>query len=215
MSLVEAGANVVLHGRTTERVARLARETGQDVIACDLASPAGESALRARLQGWDGLDVLVLSCGMYQRSLDPRVLETQLSASLIAPYTALQVALPLVVAAKGQIVFINSTQALRASRDVGQYAATQHALRAIADSTREEVNALGVRVLTVFGGSTAGDRQRAICESDNVPYRPELLIQPADVAHVVFAMLTLPRTAEVTDLILRPMHSPPPRKIGL
>jgi NADP-dependent 3-hydroxy acid dehydrogenase YdfG len=33
-----------------------------------------------------------------------------------------------------------------------------------------------------------------------------LLIQPADVAHAVITMLTLPRTVEATQIMLRPMR---------
>ena len=36
-------------------------------------------------------------------------------------------------------------------------------------------------------------------------YRPELLLQSADVASVVVNALSLPRTAEVTDISIRPM----------
>jgi len=36
-------------------------------------------------------------------------------------------------------------------------------------------------------------------------YRPELLLQPEDVASIVLAALSLPRTAEVTDLAIRPL----------
>ena len=41
---------------------------------------------------------------------------------------------------QGQIVFINSTVGLVAKAGVGQYAATKHALKAFADSLRDEVN---------------------------------------------------------------------------
>jgi NADP-dependent 3-hydroxy acid dehydrogenase YdfG len=36
-------------------------------------------------------------------------------------------------------------------------------------------------------------------------YKPELLLQPEDVASVVMNALTLPRTAEVTDISMRPL----------
>jgi NADP-dependent 3-hydroxy acid dehydrogenase YdfG len=40
------------------------------------------------------------------------------------------------------------------------------------------------------------------------PYRPERLVQPEDVAAMVGAALTLPRTAEVTELSMRPLIKP-------
>ena len=43
------------------------------------------------------------------------------------------------------MIFFNSTQGLVASTGVDQFAATGHAMRALADSTRAEVNSHGVR----------------------------------------------------------------------
>jgi NADP-dependent 3-hydroxy acid dehydrogenase YdfG len=36
------------------------------------------------------------------------------------------------------------------------------------------------------------------------PYYPELLLQPEDIAAAVICALRLPRTAEITDLHIRP-----------
>jgi NADP-dependent 3-hydroxy acid dehydrogenase YdfG len=38
------------------------------------------------------------------------------------------------------------------------------------------------------------------------PYRPELLLQPEDIAAVVVQALQLPLTAEVTTLSIRPLR---------
>jgi NADP-dependent 3-hydroxy acid dehydrogenase YdfG len=112
----------------------------------------------------------------------------------------------LLKASQGQIVFINSTLGLNAKRpEVGQYAATKHALKAVADSLREEVNQDGIRILSVYPGRTATPRQKRLQEEEGRAYRPELLMQPEDVATIVLCALTLPRTAEVTDISLRPM----------
>jgi NADP-dependent 3-hydroxy acid dehydrogenase YdfG len=114
----------------------------------------------------------------------------------------LQALLPFLVISKGQVIFINSTQGLAASPGVGQFAATQHAMRALADSLRGE--ALGVRVTSLFLGRTATARQEAIFAMENRPYTPELLIQPADVATMVASLRTLPRTTEVMEITMRP-----------
>ena len=75
----------------------------------------------------------------------------------------------------------------------------------MADSFRDEVNERGVRVLSVFVGRTASRMQAAVHEHEGRPYRPERLLQPDDVASMIVAALQLPRTAEVTDLHIRPM----------
>ena len=130
--------------------------------------------------------------------------ESQFRTNVLAPFRLTQLLLPTLVSSRGQIVFMNSSAGRRASAGVSQYAATKHALRAVADSLREECNAAGVRVCSLFLGSTATPMQASIREQQARPYEPERLIQPEDVAEMVIAILSLPRTAEVTDLIMRP-----------
>ena len=86
-----------------------------------------------------------------------------------------------------------------------QYDSTKHALKALADSLRGEINRHGVRVLSVYLGRTASEMQERIHRMEGKPYRPELLLQPNDVASIVVNVLSLPRTAEVTDISIRPM----------
>jgi NAD(P)-dependent dehydrogenase (short-subunit alcohol dehydrogenase family) len=152
------------------------------------------------------LDILVLGSGIYERSHDPAVFIDQLATNLVGPYSLLRELLPLIVEAKGQVVFINSTQGLRAAANVGQYAATKHALKALADSLRDEVNPHGVRVMSIFLGRTATEMQRAIFAAEGRAYRPECLVQPIDVGELIVFLLKLPRTCEITDLIMRPMQ---------
>jgi NADP-dependent 3-hydroxy acid dehydrogenase YdfG len=121
-----------------------------------------------------------------------------------APYLLTQLLLPLIKESKGQVVFINSTAGMHARAKVSQYAATKHALKAIADSLREEINADGVRVLSVYPGRTATPMQKAVHDLEGKAYRPEFFMQPDDVAVMVVSALSLPRSAEVTDIMVRP-----------
>jgi NADP-dependent 3-hydroxy acid dehydrogenase YdfG len=131
--------------------------------------------------------------------------DRQYRVNVRAPYLLTQLLLPRIISSRGQIVFVNSSAGLHARKGVGQYAATKHALRGIADSLREEVNEHGVRVLSVFLGRTASRMQANVYGREGRPYRPELLLQPDDVASVIVHALELPRTAEVTDIHLRPL----------
>jgi short-subunit dehydrogenase len=131
--------------------------------------------------------------------------DLQYKVNVRAPYALTQRVLPFLVAARGNVVFINSMVGLAAKRaDVGQYSATKHALKAVADSLREEVNPRGVRVLTMYIGSTATPMQEALFKQEGAPYCPEILMQPEDVASVLIHTLGLAATAEVTDISIRP-----------
>jgi NAD(P)-dependent dehydrogenase (short-subunit alcohol dehydrogenase family) len=175
-------------------------------VVADLTEPEGVSAVDRAVADRGKLDVLVLGSGVYKRSTDPVDLSQQFASNVVGPYALLVCASPYLVRAQGQVVFINSTQGVRAAAGVGQFAATQHAMRAIADSFRDEVNEAGVRVLTIYLGRTATARQRTIYALEKRPYKPEQLIQPDDVAQVILNLATLPRTTEATEITLRPMR---------
>jgi NADP-dependent 3-hydroxy acid dehydrogenase YdfG len=206
IALAGAGTHVIAVGRSRERLAELATHAPEliEPVAADLTRDDERSVVAQAASRAERLDMLVLGSGIYERSHDPSALRRQFAANVEAPYALLQTMLPMLKAASGQVVFINSTQGLTASPDVGQYAATQHAMRAIADSLRDEVNASGVRVTSIFLGRTATARQAQIFAMEGRPYPPERLIQPTDLAGVVLTLLTLPPTVEATNISLRP-----------
>ena len=105
-------------------------------------------------------------------------------------------------------MFVNSSAAIGARPGIGQYSATQHARSALADTLRAEVNADGIRVLSVYPGRTATRMQERIFRAEQRRYEPERLLQPGDIAEVVVGSLALPRSAEVTALHIRPMEKP-------
>jgi NAD(P)-dependent dehydrogenase (short-subunit alcohol dehydrogenase family) len=208
--LLQADAEVFMLGRN---IGRLLNPRPPDstrercrFVAADLTEPGAVERIVAELSPRGRLDILILSSGIYERSREPEIFARQIGANLLGPYSLLQQLLPMLIEAQGQIVFINSTQGLRAAAGIGQFAATQHAMKAVADSLRDEVNARGVRVVSLFLGRTAGERQRMIFAAEGRDYPPERLIQPADVAKLVLFLLRLPRTSEVTDIVLRPMQ---------
>src|SRR5205814_5706068 len=81
--------------------------------------------------------------------------DRQYRVNVRAPLLLTQALLPLIVRARGHIVFVNSSVGRSIKPNVGAYAASKHALRALADTLRAEINPRGVRVLTVFPGNTA------------------------------------------------------------
>ena len=133
-------------------------------------------------------------------------LDQQYRNNVRGPYLLTQALLPLLRRRQGQVVFINSSLGLTARGQVGPYAATKHALKALADSFREEVNVERLRVLSVYLGRTASPMQALIHAMEGKAYHPEYLLQPSDVAAVVLNALCLPRTAEVTDISIRPLR---------
>jgi NADP-dependent 3-hydroxy acid dehydrogenase YdfG len=217
LALAERGADLWLVARGRDELEAAAREVRAgaprvEVRPTDLTADDQVERLAAELNDPGRLDVLVHSAGVM--ALGPMEgaalsdFDAQYATNVRGVYALTQALLPALKTSRGQVVFMNSTAALHPGAGVGQYAATSAAVRVIADSLRDEINEDGVRVLSVFPGRTATPRQKRIHAGEGRDYLPERLMQPSDVARMVVAALELPRTAEVTELSMRPFLKP-------
>jgi NADP-dependent 3-hydroxy acid dehydrogenase YdfG len=208
------GARVLATGRDRRALAELteaAAEHGWWLRAhpAELTEPAQLAELAAAARSaLGGVDTIVHAAGAYQRGPMAAAALTDLdrlfAVNVRAPYALTQALLADLVAAHGDVIFINSTQARWTSPAVGQYAATKHALAAVADSLRAEAGRDGIRVMTLMPGRTATPMQEKIFAEEGRRWRPETLIQPEDVAAVVVTALSLPPRVSVTDLTMVP-----------
>jgi NAD(P)-dependent dehydrogenase (short-subunit alcohol dehydrogenase family) len=215
-ALVRQEVEVHLVGRSAEKAERVAGELRADVpdarvrvCLMDFSTDIREAA--ARLAEDAAVDILVHSAGSillkpFEATTDDEF-DAQLRINARSPFILTRALLPCLRNRQGQVVFINSSASQQKARShQSAYAASKFALTAIADSLRDEVNDAGVRVLSVFPGRTATPMQESVFEFEQREYCGERLLQPEDVAESVVSALSLPRTAEVTDLHLRPFR---------
>ena len=132
-------------------------------------------------------------------------LDTMYQVNVRAPFLLTQLLLPNLTNSGGQIVFINSSAAVAPNMVLAGYSSTKSAIKLIADCLRMEVNTSGIRVMSVYPGKTASAMQQRTHELAGKPYDAASLMQPEDVAQMVLCALALPKTAEMTDLHIRPM----------
>jgi len=216
LGLAAQGTSLCLVGRNLDTLQSVAdsakgKPTRHYCYRADLAVDREVDELVAHIKrDHQFVDILVHSAGVIWlgplETASAERLDGHYKVNLRAPYVLTQGLLPALKARHGQVVFVNSTAGLTARANAGQYAASKHALKAVADSLREEVNPAGVRVLSVFPGRTASPMQAAVHGAEGKAYHPELLMQPEDVAAMVIHALTLPRSVEVTEISLRPMQ---------
>jgi len=216
LGLAECGASLCLLGRRIETLRNVAEYASNSTnqVKCyqtDLDIDADLLGLLPRIQRDFGqVDILVHSAGViFQGNLESALIgnfDRQYRTNVRAPYLLTQTLLPLLKARPGQVVFINSSAGLNASQGNGQYAATKHALKAVADSFRHEVNGVGIRVVSVFPGRTATPMQESLFALESRDFRPELLIKPEEIASLVINVLIMPLDIEVTDIQMRPQR---------
>ena len=132
-------------------------------------------------------------------------LDKMYQVNVRAPFLLTQLLLPDLTKSSGQIVFMNSSAAIAPNAALAGYSSTKAALKLVADCLRLEVNASGVRVMSVYPGKTASAMQQRAHELAGKTYDAANLMQPDDVAQMVISALALPKTAEMTDLHIRPM----------
>ncbi|MGH8143194.1 MAG: SDR family oxidoreductase [Steroidobacteraceae bacterium] len=209
--LADSGRSVLALGRNRGLLQALEERCPGRIQACmlDLTNEAALAALSHELASSGHAVAGLIHCaGVYFagriEATPLEELDRMYQANVRAPYQLTQLLLPALGRSAGRVIFINSTAGLRTPPALSGYSASQHSLRVLAESLREESNAQGVLVTSIYLGRTATRRMAGIFRSEQREYRPELLLQPADVADTVLYVLDLPPRVEVVDLTMRP-----------
>jgi NADP-dependent 3-hydroxy acid dehydrogenase YdfG len=211
--LAAPGRTLHLIGRDDPRLASVRRDVehaGGTAVTyrIDLADHAAVDAEAVRLAAEiRRLDALVHSAGIV--SLGPvesaaiADLDRQYAVNLRTPFALTTALTPALVAARGQVFFINSGAGQRSNPGWSQYAATKFGLRALADAYRAEVADRGVRVTTVYPGRTATPMQAEVHRQEGRDYDPNAFATPEDVASSIKHAIDMPRSAIVTEISVR------------
>jgi NADP-dependent 3-hydroxy acid dehydrogenase YdfG len=220
LALAAAGARVALVARRAARLEELADEVtagGGQALACAADVTREEEAARAvedAVGHFGGLDILVNAAGMTQAgrvenaNLEDwrQVFELNFWAGL---YTS-RAAIPALKAGGGDIVNVSSTAGRRpVGATFGPYAASKFALTAFTESLRAEVTLAGIRVCIIEPGATATEihvriKDEKVRESTRQHVEKDGAMQPEDVAAAIVFVVSLPRRANVSQLMIRP-----------
>ncbi len=199
------GERLVLPARSPERADELAeRYPGATTYVADLADPASLT-----VPDLDRLDSLHHVAGVVDLAPVAEVtaesLRRHLDVNLAAPVVLTRLLLPALRAARGLVVFVNSSAGLAAHPDWAAYAASKFGLRAVADALRAEEAAHGVRVTTVYPSRTATPMQEKVHAQEGRTYDAARWISPETVADTILHALDLPGDATIPDVTVRPV----------
>jgi NADP-dependent 3-hydroxy acid dehydrogenase YdfG len=202
---------VLALGRNEDALAELRERYGDAVraIAIDLRNDTEVERFTAQVVD-DGVEVraLVHCAGVHFANSfrdSPVVqLDEMYRSNVRAQYLLTQKLLPALERARGYVICVNSSAGLAARAGAGAYSATQHAMRALAESWRLELNERGIRILNIYPGRTFTPRIAKLFAQEGRPLTPELLLQPEDIARLVLLAIELPERVELTDISLRP-----------
>jgi NAD(P)-dependent dehydrogenase (short-subunit alcohol dehydrogenase family) len=167
-----------LSGRPSPRLDDLAERLGATTWPLDLADT---DSVDATTEVIAELDVLVNNAGVSYpaRVADSGIAEWRatFAVNVLGAVALTQALLPALRTAGGQVVFVNSGAGLRVSPGMASYSASKFALRAFADSLREDEPAL--RVTTVHPGRIDTDMQRDVVALQGGVYDPAAYLRGA------------------------------------
>ena len=154
-----------LRRQASPRLAPLRLDVTDGQQVADAASAVAEAGGPAGLAGLVNNAGIVVAGPVELLPLD--AWRRQFEVNLIGQVAVTQALLPLVRTARGRIVFIGSVNGRLAAPYLGPYAASKHALEAVADSLRVELRTWGIPVALVEPGSVKTpiwDKSRAAAD---------------------------------------------------
>jgi NADP-dependent 3-hydroxy acid dehydrogenase YdfG len=217
--LAGEGCNVVLAARREDRLRALAAELGEGALAApaDVRDPDACAALVARtLERFGSLEILVNNAGLglYGSIADGdpedwrKMFEVNVLGVLYVTRAAVR---QMLRQGAGDVAFVSSLAGRRVPRADGTvYAATKHALGAIAEGLRMDVHDKGIRVINVepglvrteFPESSYPSAEEYYAEKEYAPLEAE------DVAAAVVYALGQPPRVSVNEILVRPTEQP-------
>jgi NADP-dependent 3-hydroxy acid dehydrogenase YdfG len=202
------GWRLVLAARSIEKLEELASELGGPDIAvaveCDVTEWADQqAAVTVALEHFGRLDAAWANAGFGgQRSFLADTVENWRGMVLTNVYGAaltIRATLPGLKESKGHLLLTGSVAGRRAIPG-SLYSATKHAVHAMGESARQELDGTGVRVTIIAPG---------IVDTpffENVPLDAPL--EPDDVARAVLFALSQPPHVDVNEILVRPTAQP-------
>ncbi len=147
----EAGAQLIATGRSEERLAALADETGCKTIVADVSSVAGCLALAEAAKAIATVDILVNSAGVAlvgpAVSFSVEDWDRTMAINLRAPFLLAQAFAPEMIAAKaGKIINISSQTGVIAAEHHAAYATSKGGLNALTKSLMAELAPHNIQV---------------------------------------------------------------------
>jgi NADP-dependent 3-hydroxy acid dehydrogenase YdfG len=217
--LAREGCNVVLAARREDRLTALATELGEGALAAptDVTDPAACAALVARaVERFGSLEILVNNAGLglYGSVVegDPEDWRQMFGVNVLGVlYTTRAAVRHMLARGSGDVVFVSSLAGRRVpTADGTVYAATKHAITAVAEGLRMDVHERGVRVINVepglvrteFPENSYPDAEEYYAKKGFVPLKAE------DVAAAVVYAVSQPARVSVNEVAVRPTEQP-------
>ena len=199
-----AGHRLVLAARSTDKLEALADELGGEqraiAVTCDVTDfDQREAMVQAALDRFGRLDVAFANAGFgaargFLKESPEHWRDMVLTNVLGCAYT-IRATLPALKDSAGHLLLTSSVAGRRALSG-SLYSATKHAVTAMAESARQELNDTGVRVTSIEPGMV------------DTPFFDNPVsnaLEPDDIARAIMFAVSQPPHVDVNEILIRPV----------
>ena len=200
----QAGHRVVLAARSTDKLEALADELGGGeraiAVTCDVTDFAQqEEMVRAALAAFGRLDVAFANAGFGAArgflKETPEHWRNMVLTNVLGCAFTIRATIPSLKESKGHLLLTSSVAGRRALKG-SLYSATKHAVTAMAEAARQDLNETGVRVTAIEPGMV------------DTPFFDDPVsdaLEPDDVARAVMYAVQQPPHVDVNEILIRPV----------
>ncbi len=203
----EHGYRVVLAARSTDKLETLAKELGGSeralAVTCDVTDFAQqETMIDTTLLRFGRVDVVFANAGFgaargFLNETPEHWRDMVLTNVLGAAYT-IRASIPALKQSTGHLLLTSSVAGRRALSG-SLYSATKHAVTAMAEAARQELDGSAIRVTSIEPG---------MVDTPFFDNRPQNALEPDDIARAVLYAVSQPPHVDVNEILIRPTAQP-------
>ena len=198
------GWRVVLAARSQERLEALARELGEAeralAVRCDVSEWEQQQAMvRAALDAFGRIDAAFANAGFGGPrgflSDTPEHWREMVLTNVYGAALTLRATIPALKETRGHLLLTSSVAGRRVLPG-SMYLCTKHAVTAMGEAARQDLNGTGVRVTLIEPG---------MVDTPFFENRPRDALQDEDIARAVMYALAQPAHVDVNEILVRPI----------
>jgi NADP-dependent 3-hydroxy acid dehydrogenase YdfG len=215
------GATVVLGARRADRLQALAEEligsggkalaVTTDVFHCDQVKRLVDTAV----EKFGRIDVMINNAGLMPQSPLERLKieewDRTIDINIKGVLYGIAAALPHMKQQKaGHIINVSSVAGHKVAPGMAVYAASKHAVRALSEGLRQEVNSYNIRTTVISPGAVESELVYSITEPDIAEtiqkYVAEVGIPADSFARAVAFAISQPEDVDANEILFRPIR---------
>src|SRR5437899_8907079 len=214
------GASVALGARRSDRLKSLADELNRNgekagAVEADVTHRSQlKKLVDTAVQKFGRIDVMINNAGIMPRAPLERLTiddwERTIDVNIKGVLYGIAAALPHMKRQKsGHMIFVSSVAGHKIGPDFAVYAATKHAVRAVAEGFRQEVKPYNIRTTIISPGAVATELPDSVTAPDIAvkirTYYDDIRIPAESFAHAIIFAMSQPEEVDVNEILFRPI----------